>query len=149
MNLAGHEDYKEICEDTRLEDRAPWALIVPRIYELGGNLPNDLKAFHDQAGCVAAKLPDPPTGGEHSHASARIRAVRHPQLERGLRHDLREGSADLRSGRAYSEQGDRARGLVYRITGTRTRRKVDSLGTLPARRARRSALQQESGFYNP
>ena len=22
MNLAGHEDYKEICEDARLEDRA-------------------------------------------------------------------------------------------------------------------------------
>jgi ferritin-like protein len=61
MHLAGHEDYKEICEDARLEDRAHWELIVPRIYELGGELPNDLKAFHDQAGCVAAKLPDPPT----------------------------------------------------------------------------------------
>jgi ferritin-like protein len=61
MNLAGHEDYKEICEDARLEDRAHWELIVPRIYELGGNLPNDLKAFHDLAGCPAAKLPDPPT----------------------------------------------------------------------------------------
>src|SRR5580704_15433969 len=61
MHLAGHEDYKEICEDARLEDRAHWELIVPRIYELGGELPNDLKAFHDQAGCVPAKLPDPPT----------------------------------------------------------------------------------------
>src|SRR3981081_509295 len=60
MHLAGHEDYKEICEDARLEDRAHWELIVPRIYELGGELPNDLKEFHDQAGCVAAKLPDPP-----------------------------------------------------------------------------------------
>jgi ferritin-like protein len=61
MHLAGHEDYKEICEDARLEDRAHWELIVPRIYELGGELPNDLPAFHNQAGCVAAKLPDPPT----------------------------------------------------------------------------------------
>ena len=61
MNLAGYEDYKEICEDARLEDRAHWELIVPRIYELGGHLPNDLKVFHDQAGCAAAKLPDPPT----------------------------------------------------------------------------------------
>ena len=60
MHLAGHEDYKEICEDARLEDRAHWELIVPRIYELGGELPNDLKAFHDQAGCQAAKLPEPP-----------------------------------------------------------------------------------------
>src|SRR2546422_11261224 len=51
MHLAGHEDYKEICEDARLEDRAHWELIVPRIYELGGELPNDLPAFHDQAGC--------------------------------------------------------------------------------------------------
>src|SRR6266566_8811629 len=24
MHLAGHEDYKEICEDARLEDRAHW-----------------------------------------------------------------------------------------------------------------------------
>jgi ferritin-like protein len=61
MHLAGHEDYKEICEDARLEDRAHWELIVPRIYELGGDLPNDLVAFHNQAGCPAAKLPDPPT----------------------------------------------------------------------------------------
>src|ERR671930_1587872 len=61
MHLAGHEDYKEICEDARLEDRAHWELIVPRIYELGGELPNDLPEFHNQAGCVAAKLPNPPT----------------------------------------------------------------------------------------
>ena len=47
MHLAGHEDYKEICEDARLEDRAHWELIVPRIYELGGKLPDDMKAFHD------------------------------------------------------------------------------------------------------
>ena len=38
MHLAGHEDYKEICEDARLEDRAHWELIVPRIYELGGGV---------------------------------------------------------------------------------------------------------------
>src|SRR5437660_4661662 len=61
MHLAGYEDYKEICEDARLEDRAHWELIVPRIYELGGELPNDLREFHDQAGCPAAKLPTPPT----------------------------------------------------------------------------------------
>jgi len=61
MHLAGYEDYKEICEDARLEDRAHWELIVPRIYELGGELPNDLPAFHDQAGCTAAKLPNHPT----------------------------------------------------------------------------------------
>src|SRR5512141_3065358 len=61
MHLAGHEDYKEICEDARLEDRAHYELIVPRIYELGGELPNDLPTCHTMAGCVAAKLPNPPT----------------------------------------------------------------------------------------
>lgn len=61
MHLAGYEDYKEICEDARLEDRAHWELVVPRIYELGGELPNDLPEFHNQAGCPAAKLPNPPT----------------------------------------------------------------------------------------
>src|SRR6266540_7249845 len=85
MNLAGHEDYKEICEDARLEDRAHWELIVPRIYELGGELPNDLKAFHDLAGCTAAKLPDPPNRCQHSHFADGIGALRNPQLERSLR----------------------------------------------------------------
>src|SRR3981081_758108 len=56
MHLAGHEDYKEICEDARLEDRAHWELIVPRIYELGGEWPNALPAFHDQAGCRPSKV---------------------------------------------------------------------------------------------
>src|SRR5256714_13901956 len=60
MHLAGHEDYQKIYEDARLEDRAHWELIDPRIYELGGELPNYLQAFHDLAGCAPAKLPDPP-----------------------------------------------------------------------------------------
>jgi ferritin-like protein len=57
MNLAGHEDYKEICEDARLEDRAHFELITPRIYELGGRLPSDIRAFADRAGCPDAYLP--------------------------------------------------------------------------------------------
>src|SRR5207247_4325040 len=61
MHLAGHEDYKEICEDARLEDRAHFELITPRIYELGGELPNDLPALHDKVGCCAGKLPATPT----------------------------------------------------------------------------------------
>src|SRR5438046_7380676 len=60
-HLAGHEDYKEICEDARLEDRAHFELIVPRIYELGGELPRDIRDFADRAGCPDAYLPDPPT----------------------------------------------------------------------------------------
>src|ERR671922_953635 len=57
MHLAGHEDYKEICEDARLEDRAHFELITPRIYELGGQLPADIREFADRAGCPDAYLP--------------------------------------------------------------------------------------------
>src|SRR5947199_9464597 len=61
MYLAGHEDYKEICEDARLEDRAHFELITPRIYELGGTLPYDIRTFADRAGCPDAYLPNDPT----------------------------------------------------------------------------------------
>jgi ferritin-like protein len=61
MFLAGHEDYKEICEDARLEDRAHFELITPRIYELGGSIPRDIREFADRAGCPDAYLPNPPT----------------------------------------------------------------------------------------
>ncbi len=60
MNLAGKEDYKEICEDARLEDRAHFELITPRIYELGGSLPADIRTFADRAGCPDAYLPGYP-----------------------------------------------------------------------------------------
>ena len=61
MYLAGHEDYKEICEDARLEDRAHFELITPRIYELGGSIPRDIREFADRAGCPDAYLPSNPT----------------------------------------------------------------------------------------
>src|SRR5690349_7930746 len=61
MFLAGHEDYKEICEDARLEDRAHFELITPRIFELGGNIPRDIREFADRAGCPDAYLPTDPT----------------------------------------------------------------------------------------
>jgi len=57
MYLAGHEDYKEICEDARLEDRAHFELVTPRIYELGGSLPYDIRVFADRAGWPDAYLP--------------------------------------------------------------------------------------------
>src|SRR5437667_10846568 len=64
MNLAGKEDFKEICEDARLEDRAHFELITPRIYELGGGLPTDIRDFADRAGCPDAFLP-----ADHSAAA--------------------------------------------------------------------------------
>ena len=57
MHLAGNEDYKEICEDARLEDRAHFELITPRLYELGAGLPRDIRDFADRAGCPDAYLP--------------------------------------------------------------------------------------------
>ncbi|WP_135533598.1 DNA protection during starvation protein [Halostella pelagica] len=59
MHLAGNEDYKEITEDARLEDRAHFELVAPRVYELGGHLPNDIRDFADRASCPDAELPVP------------------------------------------------------------------------------------------
>jgi len=57
MHLAGHEDYKEITGDARLEDRAHFELVAPRVYELGGALPNDIREFADRASCPDADMP--------------------------------------------------------------------------------------------
>jgi ferritin-like protein len=61
MYLAGSEGCKEITEDARLEDRSHFEFITPRIYELGGELPHDIRTFADNAGCMDAKLPSDPT----------------------------------------------------------------------------------------
>lgn len=55
------EAIKEIVEDARLEDRNHFEALVPRIYELGGTLPNDIKEFSDRAACMDARLPDEET----------------------------------------------------------------------------------------
>src|SRR5947199_3527612 len=70
MYLAGHEDYKEICEDARLEDRAHFELITPRIYELGGTIPYDIRTFADRAGCRDAYLPGS-NNGRHPMSNPR------------------------------------------------------------------------------
>jgi ferritin-like protein len=73
MYLAGEEDYKEICEDARLEDRAHFELITPRIYELGGTLPYDIRSFADRAGCPDAYLPG--TGDGKRDGAAREQLI--------------------------------------------------------------------------
>ncbi len=55
------ESIKEIVEDARLEDRNHFEALVPRIYELGGSLPKDIRDFADRAACMDAKLPDDPS----------------------------------------------------------------------------------------
>ena len=54
------ETVKEIAEDARLEDRLHFETLVPRIYELGGELYKDLSELHDDAACAAAYLPEDP-----------------------------------------------------------------------------------------
>jgi len=62
-NLIGleGEGLKEIAETARIEDRNHFEALVPRIYELGGKLPDDMKAFHDCSACPPAALPADPT----------------------------------------------------------------------------------------
>jgi ferritin-like protein len=61
-NLIGleGEGIKEIAEVARIEDRNHFEALVPRIYELGGKLPDDMKAFHDCSACPPANLPKDP-----------------------------------------------------------------------------------------
>lgn len=59
-NLIGleGETVKEIAETARIEDRNHFEALVPRIYELGGKLPDDMKDFHDMSACPPANLPE-------------------------------------------------------------------------------------------
>ena len=65
-NLIGFqgEGVKQIAETARIEDRNHFEALVLRIYELGGKLPNDMKAFHDVSGCPPATLPEDPSDVE-------------------------------------------------------------------------------------
>ncbi len=62
VNLIGldGEGIKEIAETARIEDRNHFEALVPRIYELGGKLPEDMKVFHDISACPPARLPQNP-----------------------------------------------------------------------------------------
>ncbi len=62
VNLIGleGEGIKEIAETARIEDRNHFEALVPRIYELGGKLPEDMKVFHDMSACPPAALPKDP-----------------------------------------------------------------------------------------
>ncbi len=64
------EGLKEIIEDARLEDRNHFEALIPRIYELGGELPRDIRDFSDMAACPDAYLPDAFRG--NGRASTRV-----------------------------------------------------------------------------
>ena len=58
-NLIGldGETVKEIAETARIEDRNHFEALVPRIYELGGKLPESMVDFHNASACPPASLP--------------------------------------------------------------------------------------------
>jgi ferritin-like protein len=62
VNLIGleGEGIKEIAETARIEDRNHFEALVPRIYELGGELPGSMVDFHNLTACPPAKLPKDP-----------------------------------------------------------------------------------------
>lgn len=61
-NLIGleGETLKEIAEMARIEDRNHFEALVPRIYELGGKLPDNMADFYNIASCAPANLPSSP-----------------------------------------------------------------------------------------
>ena len=61
-NLVGleGEGLKLIAETARIEDRNHFEALLPRIYELGGEIPDDMKEFHDLSACPPATLPKDP-----------------------------------------------------------------------------------------
>jgi len=63
VNLIGleGEGLKQIAEDARIEDRNHFEALVPRIYELGGQLPSSMVEFHDISACPPAGLPADPS----------------------------------------------------------------------------------------
>ena len=65
-NLIGlkGEGVKEIAETARIEDRNHFEALMPRIYELGGKLPGNMKEFHDMSACPPANLPKDPADVE-------------------------------------------------------------------------------------
>src|SRR3990172_1902671 len=62
-NLIGlnGETVKEIAEVARVEDRNHFEAIVPRIYELGGKLPESMVDFHNMSACPPPLLPKEPS----------------------------------------------------------------------------------------
>src|ERR1700681_1620173 len=54
------EGLKEIVEDARIEDRDHFEALTPRIYELRGALPRDIRQCAAISGCPDASLPQNP-----------------------------------------------------------------------------------------
>jgi len=92
VNLIGieGEGIKEIAETARIEDRNHFEALVPRIYELGGKLPQDMKEFHDMSACPPANLPKNP-----NDAQGLLKVLVEAERCADLQHDRRQGSPNL------------------------------------------------------
>lgn len=119
-NLIGlqGESLKEIAEVARIEDRNHFEALVPRIYELGGKLPQDMVEFHNLSACPPGQAPRGPhrRDGDPEGAGgggALCGAGLYPHLQP----DRREGPPHLRPGPGDPERGDRARILVLGVPG--------------------------------
>lgn len=84
------EGMKEIIEDARIEDRNHFEALTPRIYELGGRLPDDIRAFANGAGCPDAYLPDSLGGDSEARkaGSSSTEMGAYPSLGGEKVHDL-------------------------------------------------------------
>ena len=89
VNLIGleGEGVKEIAETARIEDRNRFEALVPRIYEFGGELPQDMKVFHDVSACPPGKLPSDPND-TMGILKALVGADRHPPRRAGVLRDI-------------------------------------------------------------
>jgi ferritin-like protein len=100
------EGMKEIIEDARIEDRNHFEALVPRIYELGGQIPADIRNFADQAGCPDAYLPD---SVARQHATAGGEAE---PAEKGAKAIQRRGVTQTDFGALPAEGGEPIRDLL-------------------------------------
>jgi ferritin-like protein len=68
VNLIGLEGQgiKHFAETARIEDLNHFEALVPRIYELGGFLPKDMKMFHDLSSCSPAVFRQDPKDGKET-----------------------------------------------------------------------------------
>ena len=98
VNLIGleGEGIKEIAETARVEDRNHFEALVPRIYELGGKLPDDMKAFHDVSACPPSQAALRPNRhqGDVDHIG-KCRALRGKGIHAYLQSNRRQGSSNL------------------------------------------------------
>ena len=104
------EGIKEIIEDARIEDRNHFEALVPRIYELGGRLPDDIRAFADVAGCPDAYLPESVAQASGPAVGGFVQPV--AQGSPSIQDRARRGTAQTQFGEYPQAQGEFIKDLL-------------------------------------